>query len=101
MNLKHVQLDPSINRTRRQPNSPAFPERKPHGIFQPSADPENPYRMTHAGLHTGTVQDEEGKDRPYILYIPTTQKTSGNSMIVLYRAADQWTFSKTACGKRA
>ena len=82
MNLKHVQLDPSINRTRRQPNSPAFPERKPHGIFQPSADPENPYRMTHAGLHTGTVQDEEGKDRPYILYIPTTQKTSGNSMIV-------------------
>jgi len=82
MNLKHAQLDPRINRTRRKPGDLASPARKPHGIPQPSANPENPYVMTHIGLFTGSVEDEKGNDRPYALYVPSIMKTSGNSMIV-------------------
>lgn len=81
MNLQHEQLQKSLNRTRRVPG-PAMPGRKEHNIPQPPADPENPYRMTHVGMFRGSVYDEKGKERPYVFYIPSTMKTSGNSMLV-------------------
>jgi predicted esterase len=82
MNLDHPQLSPLVNRTRRKSGSLAIAERKTVGIPQPAADPENPYIMTHIGLYDGSIKDEAGDDRPFVLYIPSTMKTSGNSMIV-------------------
>ncbi len=88
MNLKHPQLDPAINRRRFSPGDLASPARKKHGVPQFSADPEDPYRMTHIGLFSGSVRDLAKNDRPYVLYVPSTMKTSGNSMIVFIPGGD-------------
>ena len=82
MPIHHPQLEPTVNRSRRIPGGPASLPRTPHQIDQPPADPENPYRMTHTGLYTDTLQDESGAQRPYTFYIPTTMKTSGNMALV-------------------
>ena len=82
MPIHHPQLEPTVNRSRRIPGGPASLPRTPHQIDQPPADPENPYRMTHTGLYTDTLQDESGAQRPYAFYIPTTMKTSGNMALV-------------------
>lgn len=81
-NLKHPQLDPTVNRTRIKPGTPALPKRRPHFIDQPIADPEDPYRNVHLGWFSDVIEDEKGQERRYAFYIPTTMKTSGNMMIV-------------------
>lgn len=82
INLSHPQLDPSINRTRRVSGGLADLPRTDHTILQPEVDPKNPYYPVHTGLFDGFVTDEAGARRDYLLYIPTTMKTSGNSMLV-------------------
>ena len=82
MNYNHIQLDASINRARPKEDSPAYPKREAQGIFQPSADPNDPYTMTHVGIHEGYIKDEAGNKRPFVFYIPSTMKTSGNNLLV-------------------
>ncbi|MBQ6551251.1 MAG: hypothetical protein IJL78_07580 [Lachnospiraceae bacterium] len=85
MNYDHIQLDPGINRTRipRGVSGPAAPERVPHTLVQPEADPNDPYKNTHLGWFEDSITDEKGQERKYGFYIPTTMKTSGNMVLVL------------------
>ena len=82
-NLKHPQLDPNLNRTRRTPGSAASVVRMPNpDLFQPDVDPKDPYKPTHTGLFDGSITDENGVLRPYTVYVPSTMKTSGNMALV-------------------
>ncbi len=83
MNLNHPQLDPSVNRVRRVPGSPASYSRPRKDIGQRPVDPENPYYPVHTGLFPGSLTDESGAERPFRLYVPTTFKTSGNTAFIL------------------
>jgi len=83
MNLNHPQLESGLNRVRVVPGSAASFSRPRVDVGQRPVDPDNPYYPVHTGLFPGSVRDEEDCERPFLLYIPTTFKTSGNSMFVL------------------
>jgi len=82
-NLHHPQLDRAVNRVRRKPGSPAFYSRERRDVGQRSVDPANPYYPVHTGSFPGSVTDETGDERHFLLYIPTTYQTSGNTLFIL------------------
>ena len=82
MNLNHVQFDEKLHRYLGKPGDPASPRPHYYGVEQPDFDPENPYRQTNVGLFPGWIRDENGEKRDYLMYIPSTMKTSGSAMIV-------------------
>ena len=77
----HPQLAYGLNRVRRIPG-PASPQSVCEPISQPEVDPLRPYFPCHTGFFDGCIFDENGEERRYVLYVPETMKTSGNSALV-------------------
>ncbi len=50
----------------------------PRQIEQPQVDPEDPYRMIHTGFYHGSVRNQQGEEREYGFYVPSTARHAGN-----------------------
>ena len=78
----HPQLDPYFNRTRKTPTStPRKPDSNPPDF--PRVNPEDPYTNTYLGKISLPFKDEKGQERPALLYIPKTEKSAWNMVLVL------------------
>ncbi|MBR1875601.1 MAG: hypothetical protein IJ805_00675 [Lachnospiraceae bacterium] len=82
MKLNHLQFEPSINRVRPIAGDAANLLPRYTGVPQSPIDPDDPYKNTFTGLFYGNVTDENGKERQYMFYIPSTMKPSGSTMLV-------------------
>lgn len=78
IDMTHPQLDPLYNRTRK-PRAAAAPDTAEY----PRVDPTDPYRNTYLGIIDLPVTDGRGERRPGFLYIPTTEKSAWNMVLVL------------------
>ena len=78
----HPQFTPEFNRVRGGGGVGIMGEQKPPRVQQKPVDPADPYFPVHTGLFTGSAEDNSGKQRKYLFYIPGTVKPSGNSVFV-------------------
>ena len=81
MYKKHPQLDPEFNRVRKPREAQGFPEES-EPVDYPVVDPEDPYRNTYTGIFDTPITDDAGKVRNMICYIPTTEKSAWNMVLV-------------------
>lgn len=86
----HPQLDPGFNRTRSEQVPRALKkengekessEAKESPVF-PKVNPEDPYTNTYLGMFDVSFTDSKGNFRPMRLYIPTTEKSAWNMILV-------------------
>ncbi|MBQ4239710.1 MAG: hypothetical protein II672_01180 [Oscillospiraceae bacterium] len=78
MNYDHPQLDPSIRRFRAPNPLPQDPPSPPY----PDADKMDPYRNVYIGLFDTPFRDEADNVRNMICYIPSTEKSAWNMVLV-------------------
>ena len=81
MYKKHPQLDPYLNRTRKTGEVHGFPEPS-DPVNYPLVDPDDPYRNTYLGIIDTPITDDAGVQRDMFCYIPTTEKSAWNMVLV-------------------
>jgi len=83
MYKQHPQLDPELNRVRKPREAMGFPEpAKEEPVDYPLVDPADPYRNTYLGLIDTPITDDAGRTRDMFCYIPTTEKSAWNMVLV-------------------
>ncbi len=78
---KHPQLDPQLNRTRVKYAAPL--DRPKDTTEYPPVDPKDPYRNVYLGIYDTPVTGPEGETWPMCCYIPTTERSAWNMVLVL------------------
>ena len=78
MNYDHPQLDPMLKRFRAPNPLPENPPLPPY----PPADKSDPYRNVFVGLFDVPITDEKDEVRKMVCYIPSTEKSAWNMMLV-------------------
>lgn len=81
MYKKHPQLDPLLNRVRKPREAQGFPEPS-EPVDYPLADPADPYRNTYLGMIDTPITDDDGIQRDMFCYIPVTEKSAWNMVLV-------------------
>lgn len=81
MYRKHPQIDPFLNRVRKPSAAHGFPEES-EPVDYPAADPADPYRNTYLGIIDTPLTDDAGKRRDMFCYIPYSEKSAWNMVLV-------------------
>lgn len=81
-NYSHILFSRDLDRNLTWPAAYVDQLNPPRQVPQTDADKDDPYKMLHTGLFSGTVKDNTGKERQYAFYVPATMKSAGNLVFI-------------------